>query len=141
VPPAQICFEVTETAAIANISSALRFMETLRALGCRFALDDFGSGLSSFAYLKSLPIDYLKIEGSFVRDMLEDPVDHVVVEAVSLIGRRVELITIAEWVENDTILRAVRSLGIDYAQGFGIHKPELIEIPSGRSERKRAAGR
>lgn len=141
VPPAQICFEVTETAAIANISSALRFMETLRALGCRFALDDFGSGLSSFAYLKSLPIDYLKIEGSFVRDMLEDPVDMVVVEAVSLIGRRVELTTIAEWVENDTILRAVQSLGIDYAQGYGIHKPELIEINSGKSEHKRATGR
>lgn len=141
VPPAQICFEVTETAAIANISSALRFMETLRALGCRFALDDFGSGLSSFAYLKSLPIDYLKIEGSFVRDMLEDPVDMVVVEAVSLIGRRIELTTIAEWVENDTILRAVQSLGIDYAQGFGIHKPELIEVTSGKSKRKRAAGR
>jgi EAL domain-containing protein (putative c-di-GMP-specific phosphodiesterase class I) len=140
VPPAQICFEVTETAAIANISSALRFMETLRSLGCRFALDDFGSGLSSFAYLKSLPIDYLKIEGSFVRDMLEDPVDMVVVEAVSLIGRRIELTTIAEWVENDTILRAVKSLGIDYAQGFGIHKPELIETTSGRSERKRASG-
>jgi diguanylate cyclase (GGDEF)-like protein len=133
VPPGQICFEITETATIGNISSAQRFIKKLRKLGCRFALDDFGSGLSSFAYLKNLSIDFLKIEGSFVRDMLEDPVDMVVVEAVSLIGKRVDMTTIAEWVENDTILRAVRALEIDFAQGFGVHKPEIIEVAEGQS--------
>jgi diguanylate cyclase (GGDEF)-like protein len=128
VPPRQICFEITETAAVGNIASAQRFIRKLRKLGCLFALDDFGSGLSSFAYLKNLHIDFLKIEGSFVRDMLDDSMDMVVVEAVSLIGKRVNVRTIAEWVENDTILRAVRALEIDYAQGFGIHKPEIIEV-------------
>lgn len=134
VPPAQICFEITETAAIGNISSAQRFIKKLRKLGCRFALDDFGSGLSSFAYLKNLPVDYLKIEGSFVRDMLEDPMDMIVVEAVSLIGKRASMMTIAEWVEDDTILRAVRAFEIDYAQGFGVHKPEIIEVDDSQSE-------
>ena len=138
VPPRQICFEITETAAIGNISSAQRFISSLRKLGCLFALDDFGSGLSSFSYLKNLPIDFLKIEGSFVRDMLDDPLDHVVVEAVSLIGRRINMTTIAEWVENDTILRSVQSLGIDYAQGFGIHKPEIIEVADQQPDPKPA---
>ena len=128
VPPGRICFEITETAAIGNINSAQYFIDTLREFGCLFALDDFGSGLSSFSYLKTLPIDFLKIEGSFVRDMLKDPLDMVVVEAVSLIGKRIDMLTIAEWVEDDEILEAVRSLGIDYAQGFGIHKPTIIEI-------------
>ena len=129
VPPGQICLEITETAAIGNIASAQHFINTLRTQGCLFALDDFGSGLSSFSYLKNLPIDFLKIEGSFVRDMLDDPLDNVVVEAVSLIGKRIDMLTIAEWVENDEILDAVLKLEIDYAQGFGIHKPEIIEVP------------
>ncbi len=134
VSPAQICFEITETAAIGNISSAQTFITRLRRLGCKFALDDFGAGLSSLAYLKNLSIDFLKIEGSFVRDMLDDPLDQVVVEAVSLIGKRARIATIAEWVENDALLEAVRSMGIDFAQGFGIHKPEIIDLPRGESD-------
>jgi len=129
VPAGQICFEITETAAIANFASAQNFIKTLREHGCRFALDDFGSGLSSFTYLKNLPIDFLKIEGSFVRDMLDDPLDRVVVEAVRLIGDRVNMATIAEWVENDAVLAEIKLLGIDYAQGFGIHRPEMLETP------------
>jgi len=134
VPPAQICFEITETAAVGNISSAQHFITTLRKLGCLFALDDFGKGLSSLSYLKNLPVDFLKIEGSFVRDMLDDPLDRVVVEAVCMIGKRINMVTIAEWVENEQILDAVRSLGIDYAQGFGIHKPQIIEIPDAQPD-------
>ncbi len=134
VSPTQICFEITETAAIGNISSAQAFITKLRKLGCKFALDDFGSGLSSLAYLKNLNIDFLKIEGSFVRDMLDDPLDQVVVEAVSLIGKRANIATIAEWVENEALLEAVKAMGIDFAQGFGIHKPEIIDLPSGEAE-------
>ncbi len=134
VSPTRICFEITETAAIGNISSAQTFITELRRLGCKFALDDFGSGLSSLAYLKNLSIDFLKIEGSFVRDMLDDPLDQVVVEAVSLIGKRANIATIAEWVENDALLEAVKAMGIDFAQGFGIHKPEIIDLPTGEAE-------
>lgn len=129
VPTSQICFEITETAAISNLSNAQHFIKTMRNLGCQFALDDFGSGLSSLSYLKNLPIDFLKIEGSFVKDMLHDPLDRVVVEAVGLIGQRMNIATIAEWVESDAILKAVQSLGIDYGQGFGISMPELIDMP------------
>ncbi len=123
VPPSLICFEVTETAAIANLDQAAALIKTLRAKGCRFALDDFGSGLSSFRYLKLLPVDYLKIDGAFVKDMADDPVDYAMVQAINTVGHVMGIKTIAEYVENDAILEKVRELGVDYAQGYGIRKP------------------
>ena len=118
-----ICFEITETAAVSNLSEAARLMQELRTLGCRFALDDFGSGMSSFAYLKHLPVDYLKIDGSFVRNIADDPIDHAMVAAIHHIGHRMGLSTTAEFVENDRIPGGLRASGIDYAQGYGFAMP------------------
>ena len=123
VAPGQICFEITETAAIANLARATDFIARLKDMGCRFALDDFGSGLSSFGYLKSLPVDYLKIAGNFIQDIVVDPVDHAMVDAINQIGHVMGLLTIAESVESDAILARLRELGVDYAQGFGVHVP------------------
>jgi len=123
VPHAQICFEVTETTAVASLTKAQQFMRTLRPLGCRFALDDFGVGVSSFTYLKHLPVDYLKIDGSFVKDMLDDPVNRAMVEAIHRIGHIMGKKTIAESVERRETLKALRAIGVDYAQGFGIASP------------------
>ncbi|HEY9147025.1 MAG TPA: EAL domain-containing protein, partial [Thiobacillus sp.] len=122
-----ICFEITETAAVANLRSAQHFIHTLRRHGCVFALDDFGSGLSSFAYLKRLPVDYLKIDGRFVKDIVTDSMDHAMVEAINQVGHIVGVRTIAEFVENDEILARLERLGVDYAQGFGVHIPEPLE--------------
>jgi diguanylate cyclase (GGDEF)-like protein/PAS domain S-box-containing protein len=125
--PQKVCFEVTETAAIANLSSATRFLTVLKDLGCRFALDDFGSGLCSFAYLKHLPVDFLKIDGVFVKDIVDDPIDLAMVKSIHEIGRAMGKLTIAEYVENQAILGKLREIGIDYAQGFGIGRPQSIE--------------
>lgn len=123
VPADRIIFEITETTAIANLSEVSQFMADLRGLGCRFALDDFGSGLSSFSYLKHLPVDYLKIDGSFVADVTKDPFDRTVVESIHNLGRAMGIQTIAEYVEDDSILEELRRIGVDYVQGFGIGKP------------------
>jgi diguanylate cyclase (GGDEF)-like protein len=123
VPPAKIVFEVTETAAITHLTRATEFMMALREIGCRFSLDDFGSGLSSFGYLKTLPVDYLKIDGMFVKDILDDPIDHSMVKCINEIGQVMGKLTVAEFVENDDIRAAVRELGVDYAQGYGIGRP------------------
>ncbi|MGA7801934.1 MAG: EAL domain-containing protein [Gammaproteobacteria bacterium] len=120
----QICFEITETAVIANLTNATRFMTVLRNMGCRFALDDFGSGLSSFAYLKNLSVDYLKLDGSFVRNMVRDNIDRAMVKAINQLGHVMSIETIAEFVENDATLKAARVLGIDHAQGYGVGMPE-----------------
>ena len=120
VPHDTICFEITETAAIRNLASARAFMRELSALGCSFALDDFGTGLSSYGYLKELPVDYLKIDGSFVRGMTEDPVSYALVESINQIGHVLGLKTIAEWAEDKNILNQLRALNVDFAQGFGI---------------------
>ncbi|TCK16810.1 PAS domain S-box-containing protein/diguanylate cyclase (GGDEF)-like protein [Thiogranum longum] len=126
VPPEQICFEITETAAIANFETALKFMRLLHGMGCRFALDDFGSGMSSFAYLKQLPVDYLKIDGSYVRDLLHDPVDRAMVQSVNQIGHAMGIQTIAEYVEDRSILGALATIGVDFAQGYAIDKPQAV---------------
>ena len=126
--PRVICFEITETAAIAHINKAITFMNRLKELGFSFSLDDFGSGLSSFSYLKSLPIDYLKIDGSFVKNMLEDALDYSIVRAVNQIGHTMGVKTIAEFVENAALLQALRDMGLDYAQGYGVSRPEPFPL-------------
>jgi len=123
IPAENFCFEVTETAAIANLKQATQFLSSLRRKGCKIALDDFGSGLSSFAYLKQLPVDYLKIDGLFVKDIAIDNIDKAFVESINQIGQVMNLKTIAEFVENDEILAILKNIGVDYAQGYGIHKP------------------
>jgi EAL domain-containing protein (putative c-di-GMP-specific phosphodiesterase class I) len=136
ISPTMICFEITETAAIANLSHARDFIQRLKKMGCRFALDDFGSGLSSFGYLKSLPVDYLKIAGDFVRDIVEDPVDHAMVEAINQIGHVMKLTTIAESVESRAILEKLRESGVDYGQGLGIDPPRPFHEVLGLQEKE-----
>lgn len=127
VAPDRLCFEITETAAIRNLTQAAHLIAAIKQRGCRFALDDFGSGLSSFSYLKHLPVDYLKIDGSFVRDMVEDTVDQAIVAAINQVSHLMGVCTIAEGVENADVLERVRTLGIDYAQGYQIGRPRPIE--------------
>lgn len=123
----QICFEITETAAIANFNNASVFIEKVREIGCSFALDDFGSGMCSFNYLKSFQVDYVKIDGSFISSMQENDVDRTIVKSINKISHRSGFKTIAEFVENDEILKQVKGLNIDFAQGYGLHKPKIIE--------------
>ena len=125
VEPSRVCFEITETVAVRNLSQVVRFMERLRAAGCRIALDDFGAGMSSFTYLKNLPLDIIKIDGSFVRDMLTDPVSHLMVRAVTDIGHRLGLEVVAEWVADAETVQALTALGVNRVQGFSLHRPEL----------------
>jgi diguanylate cyclase (GGDEF)-like protein len=122
-----LCFEITETAAIGNLAVVNEFIEAMRAFGCSFALDDFGSGLSSFTYLKNLNVDYLKIDGAFVRDIANNAIDRSMVEAIHRIGHQMNLRTVAEYVESDQILALLRQMGVDYVQGNGIHQPEPLE--------------
>lgn len=135
IPPAMICFEITETLAIANIKKAVQLIQSFKGLGCSFALDDFGSGMSSFSYLKTLPIDYLKIDGCFVKEVLTDPVAREIVESIHRIGHVMQIKTIAEFVENDAILTEIKNIGIDYVQGYGIGKPQPFILPMIKNSR------
>ncbi len=125
-----MCFEITETAAIANLGTVVYFMRELKARGCAFALDDFGSGLSSFMYLKTLPVDYLKIDGQFIENVTRDPVDRSMVEAISQIGRAMGIETIAERVESAEVFAELGRLGVGFAQGFHLARPRpAAEFP------------
>lgn len=126
LPPELLCFEITETAAISNLHLAVDFIHGIRSLGCQFALDDFGSGLSSFSYLKAMPVDYLKIDGGFVRDITSDPMNYAIVQAVNEIGHVAGLRTVAEFVEDDAILSTLQDIGVDLAQGYGIARPTAV---------------
>jgi diguanylate cyclase (GGDEF)-like protein/PAS domain S-box-containing protein len=127
IVPDQVCLEITETAAIANWSHANQLFAALKDMGFKFALDDFGSGMSSFGYLKYLPLDYIKIDGSFVKDMVLDQVDKTFVEVINQIGHVMALKTIAEFVEDEQTVELLQKIGVDFAQGFSIHKPAALE--------------
>ncbi len=124
--PTKICFEITETSAIASYAQASRFINSLKELGCRFALDDFGTGLSSFGYLKHFPVDFLKIDGSFVKEILHDPIDREMVRSINEIGHLTGKRTIAEYAANAEIITMLKGMGVDYAQGYGIAEPKRI---------------
>lgn len=123
VNPARICFEITETAAVASFSTAVRFMSLLREIGCRFALDDFGSGMSSFGYLRELPVDYLKIDGMFVTDLDVDPFHRAIVKSITEVDHAAGMLTIAEHVNSEASLKLLREMGVDYVQGYFIERP------------------
>ncbi len=127
LPAGAICFEITETAAISNLSRVIYFVQTLKKLGCKFSLDDFGSGLSSFTYLKNLPVDYLKIDGQFIRHVAEDNVDESMVRAISEVGHAMGIETIAERVETKQVLDKLGALGVEFAQGYYIARPASID--------------
>lgn len=127
IPRDRICFEVTETAAIANLEDAVDFIRELQGLGCRFSLDDFGSGLASYGHLKHLPVDYIKIDGSFIRSVADDVADLALVRSINEMGHLMGKRTIAEYVENDQIRALMAEIGVDYVQGYGIEKPRPLE--------------
>lgn len=135
VDPAMICFELTEAVAVANLNRVSDFIQKMRALGCRFSLDDFGAGFSSFPYLKKLSVDFLKIDGSFIKQMLKDPMDQATVSAINQVGHAAGMRTIAEWVEDDAIRTRLADMGVDYVQGWGIHKPEPLLRPQAGKDR------
>jgi diguanylate cyclase (GGDEF)-like protein len=128
VRPDLIGFEITETAAIANLATAISFLERVKALGCEVALDDFGCGMCSFGYLRSIPIDYIKIDGGFVQRILDDPMDCAIVESINQIGHVARLLTIAECVESVVVFDKLRSIGVDFAQGFDVEQPQPLEL-------------
>jgi len=128
IDPSKICFEITETAAILNLTKATGFISDLKSLGCFFALDDFGSGLSSFAYLKNLPVDYVKIDGMFVRDIASDPIDQEMVRSITGIAKAMGKQTIAEFVENDSIIEILQDIDVDYIQGYGVARPRSLNL-------------
>ena len=127
VPIGKICFEITETLGIANLSDAADFIKRFKTTGCKFSLDDFGSGMSSYGYLKSLPVDYLKIDGVFVKEMATNPNDYAVVKSISEIGHFMGKKIIAEYVQDDETIQLLQDLGVDYAQGYGIEKPRPLD--------------
>lgn len=131
LPRGTLCFEITESAAIAQLSRVTQLIRRLQQLGCRFALDDFGAGLSSFAYLKQLPVDYLKIDGAFIRDIDTDPINRAMVESINAVGHTMGLMTIAEFVETPGVMDQLARLGVDFAQGYLIDRPQPLASLSG----------
>jgi diguanylate cyclase (GGDEF)-like protein len=129
LPHGAICFEITETAAINNMRHATQFMRDLKALGFCFALDDFGIGTSSLAYLKTLPVDYLKIDGSFVRNIVNDPVDRAMADTINRVGHIMGLQTVGEFAESAAVINELRTLGVDFAQGYGVQRPQALPAP------------
>jgi diguanylate cyclase (GGDEF)-like protein/PAS domain S-box-containing protein len=129
LPQGVVCFEITETAAINNLQHATQFMKDVKALGFHFALDDFGMGTSSFAYLKTLPVDYLKIDGSFVRNIAHDPIDRAMTETINRIGHLMGLQTVGEFAESSEVIAELRSMGVDFAQGYGVQRPRPLPEP------------
>tara|TARA_R110001592_G_scaffold324870_1_gene604600 strand:- start:5312 stop:8884 length:3573 start_codon:yes stop_codon:yes gene_type:complete len=127
VPPEMICFEITETAAITNLSDATEFIRVLKRAGCKFALDDFGSGLSSYAYIQKLPVDFIKIDGMFIRNIATNLQDQALVKSINELAHFMGMKTVAEFVESHEILKILREIGVDHSQGFGIKKPTLLE--------------
>ena len=123
----KICFEITETSAVANLNAAKNSIKSLNELGCRFSLDDFGSGLSSFGYLKNFPVDFLKIDGMFIRDIVDDKIDYAMVKSINDIGHTMGMKTIAEFVENDKIIALLKDIEVDYIQGYGVQAPMPLE--------------
>mgnify|MGYP003635914139 FL=1 len=136
LPKGAICFEITETAAISNLSRVVHFMQELKKLGCKFSLDDFGSGLSSFTYLKNLPVDYLKIDGQFIRNVASDTVDESMVKAISEVGHAMGIETIAERVESKQVLDKLGNLGVEFAQGYYIARPASVQTFEPWAEQK-----
>ena len=126
VPPKSLCFEITESVAIRSLANAAALVDALGDLGCQFALDDFGSGLSSFNQLRHLKVDYLKIDGSFIHNIDRDPINRAMVESINTIGKKLGKRTVAEFVENDRIKKILQEIDVDFAQGFGLHKPEPL---------------
>jgi diguanylate cyclase (GGDEF)-like protein/PAS domain S-box-containing protein len=126
VDPTRVCFEITETVAVRNLARVGAFIGRLREVGCLFALDDFGAGMSSFGYLKNLPVDFIKIDGSFIRDIARDPMSQAIVQAVTDIGHQRGMQVIAEWVSSEEIIDRLVEIGVDFAQGFALHKPEPV---------------
>jgi EAL domain-containing protein (putative c-di-GMP-specific phosphodiesterase class I) len=123
-----LCFEITETVAVNNFERVRAVMQAIRQFGCHFALDDFGSGMSSFSYLKNLPVDYLKIDGALVKNIVDDAADFAMLGAIHRVGGVLGLKTIAEFVESEAILQRLRDIGVDYAQGYAIHRPEPLGV-------------
>ena len=140
VSPEKICFEITETVAVVNLTLATHFIRTLKNIGCRFALDDFGSGMSSFLYLKNLPVDFLKIDGGFVKDIVDDPMGFALVKSINDIGHVMGMRTIAEFVENEEVLFKLKGMGVDYVQGYHVGKPEILCFDNLLTEQCRRKG-
>ncbi|HZV97686.1 MAG TPA: EAL domain-containing protein [Methylophilaceae bacterium] len=127
VPPQAICFEITETSAIVNLANTVELMNALKIIGCRFLLDDFGSGMSSFGYLKNLPVDFLKMDGAFVKDIATNPIDLAMVQSIHSIAQAMDIKTIAEFVESPEVVEMLEVMGVHYGQGFYLGKPAAIE--------------
>jgi EAL domain-containing protein (putative c-di-GMP-specific phosphodiesterase class I) len=133
---ASICFELTETVAVNNLQAAAEFIRACKAIGFQFALDDFGTGTSSFGYLKKLPVDFLKIDGGFVKDIESDPVDQAMTETINNIGHLMGMKTIAEYAENEAIVEKLKLMGVDYAQGYGVSLPSPLFPRSTESDNR-----
>jgi two-component system CheB/CheR fusion protein len=140
IPPEKLCFEVTETVAAKDPDKATRFIGALRERGCHFALDDFGTGVSSFGYLRTLPVDFVKIDGIFVKGILDDEADDVLVASINRVAHALGKRTIAEYVENERILHRMAEIGVDFVQGYGVGRPEPIGELGGGAARQALGG-